>query len=62
MPQYLKTAFVRDLEQQVTQGELSYTRMLELIQEEVINNYMRKIQQDKIPVIINEDNVYENCY
>jgi len=52
MPQYLKTAFVRDLEQQVTQGELSYTRMLELIQEEVINNYMSKIKQDKIPIII----------
>jgi hypothetical protein len=57
MPQYLKTAFVRDLEQQVTQGELSYTRMLELIQEEVINNYMSKIKQDKIPMTLTEDNV-----
>ena len=57
MPQYLKTAFVRDLEQQVTQGELSYTRMLELIQEEVINNYMSKIKQEKIPMTLTEDNV-----
>jgi hypothetical protein len=39
VPKYLKTAFVRDLEKQVTEGELSYTRMLELIQDEVIKNY-----------------------
>lgn len=39
MPKYLKTAFVRDLEKQVMEGELSYTRMLELIQDEVIKNY-----------------------
>jgi len=39
MPKYLKTAFVKDLEKQVMKGELSYTRMLELIQDEVIKNY-----------------------
>jgi len=39
MPKYLKTAFVKDLEKQVMKGELSYTRMLELIQGEVIKNY-----------------------
>jgi hypothetical protein len=39
MPKYLKTAFVRDLEIQVNKEELSYNRMLELIQEEVIKNY-----------------------
>jgi len=39
MPKYLKTAFVKDLEKQVMEGELSYTRMLELIQDEVIKNY-----------------------
>lgn len=39
MPKYLKTAFVRDLEKQVMEGELSYTRMLELIQDEVIKKY-----------------------
>jgi len=42
MPKYLKTAFVRDLEKQVIEGELSYTRMLELIQDEVIKNYNKK--------------------
>ena len=56
MPKYLKTAFVRDLEKQVMKGELSYTRMLESIQYEVINNYMSKIKQDKIPMTL-EDNV-----
>jgi hypothetical protein len=39
MPKYLKTAFVRELEQQVRRGELSHTRMLDLIQDEVIKNY-----------------------
>lgn len=39
MPKYLKTAFVRDLEKQVMEGKLSYTRMLELTQDEVIKNY-----------------------
>ena len=42
MPKYLKTAFVRDLEKQVMESELSYTRMLELIQDEVIKNYNKK--------------------
>jgi hypothetical protein len=56
MPKYLKTAFVRDLEKQVMKGELSYTRMLESIQYEVINNYMSKIKRDKIPMTL-EDNV-----
>ena len=42
MSKYLKTAFVRELEQQVRRGELSYTRMLELIQDEVIKNYNKK--------------------
>jgi len=39
MAKYLKTAFVRDLEIQVIEGKISYGRMLELIQEEVIKNY-----------------------
>ena len=56
MPKYLKTAFVRNLEKQVMKGELSYTRMLESIQYEVINNYMSKLKQTKIPMTL-EDNV-----
>jgi hypothetical protein len=39
MPKYLKTAFARELEQQVRRGELLHTLMLDLIQEEVIKNY-----------------------
>ena len=39
MARYLKTSFMRDLEIQVTEEKISYSRMLELIQEEVIKNY-----------------------
>jgi hypothetical protein len=39
MAKYLKTGFFRDLEQQVFAEEISSTRMLELIQKEVIKNY-----------------------
>jgi hypothetical protein len=39
MAKYLKTAFMRDLEIQVIEEKISYSRMLELIQEEVIKNY-----------------------
>ena len=41
MAKYLKTGFFRDLEQQVFAEEISSTRMLELIQEEVIKNYKK---------------------
>ena len=39
MARYLKTSFMRDLEIQVIKEKISYGRMLELIQEEVIKNY-----------------------
>ncbi len=39
MAKYLKTAFMRNLEIQVIEEKISYGRMLELIQEEVIKNY-----------------------
>ena len=48
MPKYLKTAFVKDLEKQVMEGELSYTRMLELIQDEVIKNYMKTTKSEPV--------------
>jgi hypothetical protein len=41
MAKYLKTSYFRDLEQQVFAEEISSTRMLELIQEEVIKNYKK---------------------
>jgi hypothetical protein len=41
MAKYLKTSYFRELEQQVFAEELSSTRMLELIQEEVIRNYKK---------------------
>jgi hypothetical protein len=39
MAKYLKTAFVRDLEILVQAEKISYGRMLEIIQDEVIKNY-----------------------
>jgi hypothetical protein len=41
MAKYLKTSYFRELEYQVFVGEISSTRMLELIQEEVIKNYKK---------------------
>ena len=41
MPKYLKTGFVRNLESQLLNEEISYTYMLESIQTEVIKNYKR---------------------
>ena len=48
MPKYLKIAFVRDLEKQVMEGELSHTRMLDLIQDEVIKNYMKTAKSELV--------------
>jgi hypothetical protein len=48
MAKYLKTAFVRDLEIRVQAEEISYGRMLELIQEKVIENYKQDIKQNKL--------------
>lgn len=55
MPKYLKTAFVRDLEQQVMEGELSYTRMLELIQDEVIKSYNNMIGGVQKKILVTQD-------
>ena len=41
MAKYLKTGFFRELEHQVFSEKISSTRMLELIQEEVIKNYKK---------------------
>ena len=41
MAKYLKTWFFRELEKQVFAEEISSARMLELIQDEVINNYKK---------------------
>lgn len=39
MARYLKNGFVRDLELQVGREKISYGRMVELLEEEVIKNY-----------------------
>jgi hypothetical protein len=41
MAKYLKRSYFRELEYQVFVEEISSTRMLELIQEEVIKNYKK---------------------
>lgn len=41
MSKYLKTGFVRNLESQLLNEQISYTYMLESIQTEVIKNYKR---------------------
>ena len=41
MAKYLKNSYFRELEYQVFVEEISSTRMLELIQEEVIKNYKK---------------------
>ena len=41
MAKYLKTLFVRDLETKLQNEKISYSKMLELIQEEVIKNYKK---------------------
>jgi hypothetical protein len=41
MAKYLKTWYFKELEQQVFAEKISSTRMLELIQDEVINNYKK---------------------
>jgi hypothetical protein len=55
MPEYLKTAFIKDLESQVMMGKLSYTRMLELIQEEVIKNYNKMITGVQPKILLTQD-------
>jgi hypothetical protein len=41
MAKYLKTWYFKELEQQVFSEKISSTRMLELIQDEVIKNYKK---------------------
>ena len=41
MAKYLKTWYFKELEQQVFAEKISSTRMLELIQDEVIKNYKK---------------------
>lgn len=41
MAKYLKTAFLRDLEIKLQNEKISYGKLIELIQEEVIENYKK---------------------
>ena len=47
MAQYLKQGFVRRLEIQHTKDEITHSRMIELIEEEVIKNYINNQNNGK---------------
>ncbi len=52
MAKYLKTSFMRDLEIQVIEEKISYGRMLELIQEEVIKNMITGTTQADAALLV----------
>jgi hypothetical protein len=57
MAQILKAADMRDLEAHIGQGEITYSRMLELIEERVLEGYISK------EVVLKElDKITENAY
>ena len=41
MAKYLKQSFLRKVEDQLRMGDISYGRMCEIIQDEVISNYTK---------------------
>ena len=47
MAKYLKQGFVRELEWQLSREEISYSKMVELMEEECIKNYKKEIFNTK---------------
>ena len=45
MGKYLKQGFVRALEWQQVKGEISHSKMVELIEEECIKNYKAEFEE-----------------
>lgn len=45
MGRFLKTGFFRKVDKQYTDGDISHSKMLELIEEEVIRNYNKKVME-----------------
>ena len=45
MAKYLKIGFVRELELKLNREEISYSKMVELIEEECIKNYKKHIPE-----------------
>ena len=46
MGKYLKQGFVRELEWQHAREEISYSKMVDLMEEECIKNYKAELQED----------------
>jgi undecaprenyl pyrophosphate synthase len=58
MGKYLKQGFVRELEWQHAREEISYSKMVDLMEEECIKNYLnRKIEVDPDKVIKTEPDI-----
>ena len=55
MGKYLKQGFVRALEWQLARAEISHSKMVELMEEECIKNYIEEIT-DIIDSIIDSEN------
>jgi len=47
MGKYLKQGFVRELEWQLSKEEISYSKMVELMEEECIKNYKKETFKTK---------------
>jgi hypothetical protein len=63
MGKYLKQGFVRALEWQLAREEISHSKMVELMEEECIKNYLnRKIEVDPDKVIKTEPKMIKEGY
>ena len=48
MGKYLKQGFVRELEWKLNREEISYSKMVELMEEECIKNYMEWLKEYRL--------------
>ena len=48
MGKYLKQGFVRELEWQLARAEISHSKMVELMEEECIKNYMEWLKEYRL--------------
>ena len=60
MGKYLKQGFVRELEWQHAREEISYSKMVNLMEEECIKNYKAGIQEDIIELETNLTQMFDS--
>ena len=56
MEKVFKVADIRDLEQKVSLGEISYSRMVEIMNERAYEKYCGKVEKLPIPEVITSVN------